>query len=181
MASLPNPKTVTYEEWLRMPEVYDQKEEVVNGEIRLMPAPKVKHAHIVRRISRPIDRQLDPDRFIVFTTLFGLVIRKAPLTVREPDLAVFEAATMVERDGYVHSAPSLIVEVLSPSNRLRNRQELMADYTSLGVPEFWFVWPEKRSIEVFRLGQDPIVVTEGVLTPQSLPGVQVPISEIWPD
>jgi Uma2 family endonuclease len=39
MASLPNTKTVSYEEWLRMPEVDDQIEEVVNGEIRLMPPP----------------------------------------------------------------------------------------------------------------------------------------------
>ena len=31
MASLSNPKTVTYEEWLRMPEVQDSTEEVVNG------------------------------------------------------------------------------------------------------------------------------------------------------
>ena len=50
MASLPNPKTVTYEEWLRMPEVQDATEEVVNGEIRIIPPPKWKHAAIVRRI-----------------------------------------------------------------------------------------------------------------------------------
>ena len=37
MASLPNSKTVTYEEWLRMPEVEDGVEEVVDGEI-LSPA-----------------------------------------------------------------------------------------------------------------------------------------------
>ena len=37
MASLPNPQTVTYEEWLRMPEVTDAIEEVVDGEIRIMP------------------------------------------------------------------------------------------------------------------------------------------------
>jgi hypothetical protein len=30
---LPNSKTVTYDEWLRMPEVTDAIEEVVNGEI----------------------------------------------------------------------------------------------------------------------------------------------------
>ena len=29
MASFPNPRTVTYEEWLRMPEVHDAIEEVV--------------------------------------------------------------------------------------------------------------------------------------------------------
>jgi hypothetical protein len=37
MASLPHAQTVTYEKWLRMPEVQDAIEEVVNGEIRLIP------------------------------------------------------------------------------------------------------------------------------------------------
>lgn len=36
MASLPNSKTVTYDEWLRKPEVSDAIEEVVNGEIRII-------------------------------------------------------------------------------------------------------------------------------------------------
>ena len=47
MASLPNSKTVTYEEWLRMPEVPDAIEEAVSGEIRIMPAPKWKHRRII--------------------------------------------------------------------------------------------------------------------------------------
>lgn len=40
MASLPNSKTVMYEEWLRVPEVTDTIEEVVKGEIRIMPPAK---------------------------------------------------------------------------------------------------------------------------------------------
>ncbi len=40
MASLPNSKIVTHEEWLRMPIVEDAIEEVVNGEIRIIP-PKL--------------------------------------------------------------------------------------------------------------------------------------------
>jgi len=33
-------RTVTYEEWLNMPVVEDAIEEVVNGEVRLMPPNK---------------------------------------------------------------------------------------------------------------------------------------------
>ena len=48
MASLPHSKTVTYEEWLRMPEV--KREEVVNGEIRIMPAPSWNHGDIIENL-----------------------------------------------------------------------------------------------------------------------------------
>src|ERR1019366_571702 len=110
MASLPNPQTVTYEEWLRMPEVTDFIEEVVDGEIRIMPPNKLKHALIAQRICKALDAQLDAREALALATVFGLVIRKAPLTSRVPDVAVFQMSTMIEQDGYVHSAPQLVVE-----------------------------------------------------------------------
>jgi hypothetical protein len=39
-------RTVTYEEWLNMPVVEDAIEEVVNGEIRIMP-PKLATDRVV--------------------------------------------------------------------------------------------------------------------------------------
>ena len=78
MASLPNSKTVIYEEWLRMPEVSDAIEEVVNGEIRIMPAASWKHQRIVELTGRALERQLDTARFS-FARDFGLSIRKAPV------------------------------------------------------------------------------------------------------
>jgi len=48
MASLPHSKTVTYEEWLRLPEV--KGEEVVDGIIYRMPAPNLNHADIVQNL-----------------------------------------------------------------------------------------------------------------------------------
>jgi Uma2 family endonuclease len=110
MASLPNSKTVTYEEWLRMPEVTDAVEEVVNGEIRLTPPAKFKHARIIELTTRSLRRHLDGERYSIATGSFGLIIRKTPLTSRVPDLAVFDLTTLVEQDGYIHSAPQLVVE-----------------------------------------------------------------------
>jgi Uma2 family endonuclease len=44
-------RTVTYEEWLHMPIVEDAIEEVVNGEVRIMPPNRWKHAVIVENLS----------------------------------------------------------------------------------------------------------------------------------
>jgi Uma2 family endonuclease len=186
MASLPSSKTVTYEEWLRMPEVTDEIEEVVNGEIRLMPAPKWNHSQIVSRIYDQIRPQIDSRVVTVTVAQFGLIIRREPLTERVPDLAVFEASTIVEQDGYIHSAPQLVVEVLSPSNTRREREEKLGDYAALGVPEVWVVSPEARTVEILYLesgylrGSAPILA-EGLLKPRSFPSVQVDITGIWPD
>ena len=185
MASLPNPQTVTYEEWLRMPEVSDATEEVVDGEIRISPPYMWKHAVTVQQVGDALEAHLDAREVIVLTASFGLVIRKAPLTSRVPDVAVFQMSTMLERDGYVHSAPQLVVEVLSPGNTRRERERKLADYASLGVPEMWVVSPEARTVEVLYLESGFLrsaqALTQGVLEPRHFPGVQIQIAEIWPD
>ena len=185
MASLPNSRTVTYEEWLRLPEVSDAVEEVVDGEIRIMPPPKLRHALIVHRLSTALNSQLNPLQVLVLSTSFGLIIRRSPLTTRVPDLAVFQADTIVEQDGYIHSAPQLVVEVLSPANNRREREEKLADYASLGVPEAWVVSPEGLTVEVLHLKEDQLRTTDvlkaGLLKPVHFPGVQIDIARIWPD
>ena len=185
MASLPNPQTVTYEEWLRMPEVTDFIEEVVDGEILIMPPNKWNHTVIVANLRDALVAQLDRREVQVVDSSFGLVIRKAPLTSRVPDLAVFRKGTIVEQDGYIHSAPQLVVEVLSPGNTRRERERKLADYASLGVPEMWVVSPEARTVEVLYLENGFLrsaqALTQGVLEPKHFPGVQIQIAGIWPD
>ena len=92
---------------------------------------------------------------------------------------------IAERDGYMHSAPELIVEVLSPASTRRNMADKMTDYESIGVPEMWIISPEAQTIEVILLENSKLiahgVVTQGQLSPKSFPGVSVELSSIWPD
>jgi Uma2 family endonuclease len=128
---------------------------------------------------------LDQRQVVVLTGSFGLIIRKEPPTSRVPDLAMFEVATLVEQDGYIHSAPQLLVEVLSPSNNRREREEKLGDYAALGVPEVWVVSPEARTVEVLYLDNGFLrtshILASGALTPKLFPQVSVDIAKIWPD
>jgi Uma2 family endonuclease len=183
---LPRTKTVTYEEWLNMPEVQDAIEEVVNGEIRIMPPPKWKHAQIVEALHELISDQVDRKAVRVVATQFALIIRRHPFTSRQPDLAAFERNSIVEQDGYIHSAPQLVVEVLSPANTHPERQEKLDDYGSIGVTEAWVVSPEARTVEVLLLEGEQLVRTQllgsgDILKPKFFPHVQVDIAQIWPD
>jgi hypothetical protein len=121
MASLPQSKTVTYEERLRMPEVSDAMEGVVNGEIRIMPPNKWNHAWIGLRLRRALEAGLEPSKTLVVDTIFGLITHKHPFTSGGPDIAAFETGSVVEEDRYIHSAPQLIAVGVSPGNA---RQEL---------------------------------------------------------
>ncbi len=177
-------KTLTYEEWLTLPEV-EGVEEVVNGEIVKMPPNKLPHAYTVENLADLLKSTFDRRTVRVLVTTFGLVIRTEPLTTRVPDIGVFIRANVIERDGYIHSAPELVVEVLSPANTRSERAEKLRDYESLGVPEVWVVSPEAQTVEVLRLNQDGRLATtsllrEGQLKPIRFEEASVDIAAIWP-
>jgi Uma2 family endonuclease len=168
-----------------MPVAEDAIEEVVNGEIRIMPPNKLPHARISQKLTNALVLQLDQARVLVLSCDFGLIIQKTPLTTRVPDIAVFELAAMVEEDGYITSPPQLAVEVLSPANTRRERAEKLQDYASLGIPEVWIISPEGKTVEILLLEDGryhrSAILAEGLLKPVRFPNVQVNIAEIWPD
>ena len=178
-------KTLSYEKWLTMPIVEDAIEEVVDGEIRLMPPNKTTHAKIVQALTAAFVRQLDESKIQIYGSTFGLVIRKEPLTCRVPDLALFIKANVVEEDGYVHSPPELIIEVLSPSNTPARVREKLLEYEALRVPEVWVLLTDVRTVEVFRPRGDKLekvaLVKDGRLSAQYFPEASIDVNAVWPD
>jgi len=176
-------KPLSYEEWLQLPEA-EGKEEVVNGVIVKMPPNKLPHVNTVENLADLLKAKLNRNAVWVLTTNFGLVIRQNPVTTRTPDLAVFVKSNIVERDGYIHSAPELLIEVLSPGNTRAERAEKLQDYESLGVPEVWVLSPEAQTVEVLLLQSGRLatasILREGLLAPTKFPEAPIEISAIWP-
>jgi Uma2 family endonuclease len=159
-------------------------EEVVNGEIVRMPPDKLPHAYIVDNMADLLKATLDRKTVQVFVTVFGLVIRRDPVTTRVPNLAVFIKKSIIEQDGYIHSAPELVVEVLSPANTRAERTAKLRDYESIGVPEVWVLSPKAQTVEVLLLKDGRLTTTtllrEGQLTPTCFPEAAIDVSAIWP-
>jgi Uma2 family endonuclease len=179
------PKVLTYEEWLQMPVVEDGIEEVVDGEVRIMPPNKIFHADVIEELAEIVRSQIDRKLVRVIISVFGLVIRRDPLTTRVPDLAVFVKVNIVLIDGYIHSAPELVVEVLSPRNTRGQRAEKIRDYESIGVPELWVLSPEAQTVEIMQLSaggklETVAIVNQGQIRPKLFPQVSVDVASIWP-
>jgi Uma2 family endonuclease len=91
---------------------------------------------------------------------------------------------MIEQEGYIHSAPQLVIEVLSPSETRREIRETLRDYESIGVDEVCLVSPEARTVEILYLEEGKLrstaVLAQGILKPKHFPALQIDIAEIWP-
>ena len=113
------------------------------------------------------------------------MITREPLTCRTPDLIMFWRDKMVIQDGLYWSAPGLIVEVISPSETKRRKEEKLEDYATIGVPEAWLFSPQAQSVEIRQLSSGKLQRTDirvdGNLEPSQFPGVSVPLAGLWPE
>ncbi len=97
-------------------------------------------------------------------------------------------ASAFEPDGKLHSAPELVVEVLSPGdiNERRDRETKLKLYSRRGALEYWIVNWRTRQIEVYRreelvLKQTGIVYENDHLQSPHLPEFRCEAHEIFAD
>jgi Uma2 family endonuclease len=97
-------------------------------------------------------------------------------------------ASALEPDGKLHSAPELVVEVLSPGdiNERRDRETKLKLYSRRGALEYWIINWRTRQIEVFRreettLKQVNIVYEHDALQSPFLPGFHCQAREVFAD
>lgn len=135
------------------------KYEVVRGELFVTPPPTPDHETILARLTRI----LDP-----YVARHGLGFVYHPHSVfrlegsqAEPDLMV---RAQVTREAGWDNAPKplLILEVLSPSTRRRDREQKCVFYVDAGIPDYWIVDAELRTITVVRPGASDAGCTESL-------------------
>src|ERR1700746_64134 len=49
--------------------------------------------------------------------------------------------------------PEFVIEVMSPSDRLRNAQKKMEEWIRAGVELAWLIFPDEESVYVYRAGE----------------------------
>ena len=181
-------RLINYEDSLTMPE--NRFEEIVHGEVRIMPPPNPRHVDLIDELLSILLSQIDRREYRVTSSGAGLGVERIPLTYRIPDLMVFRAgahrrdrAETAGSDPYIWTVPELVVECLSPSNRKGSVQQLLADYARIGVPEVWLLDPKLPQFTSYRYESDALkqwLATEsGLVTPLRLPNVAVDLSVLW--
>jgi Uma2 family endonuclease len=154
---------LTYDEYLREGEI-TYRYDIVDGVRIVPPAPVTLHQVIQESLSylfgtyrreggsaRPLNAPVD------------VLIRKAPLRVRQPDVVVVSLATyklhnLRTNKGPFKFAPELVVEIVSDSDRKRVLSGKMADYGAIGVQECWVVRPIGETLELHVLQDQRLVL-----------------------
>jgi Uma2 family endonuclease len=167
--------------------------EVIDGELYVTHAPHADHQSAIGEIEfalRAWDRRRERGWPLsgagVILAFDSAVVPDLVWVSRERLAQVFlnEAG---ERDGKLHAAPDLAVEVLSPGpqHEQRDRETKLKLYSRRGVREYWIVDRERRQVEVYRRSAAALLelaqtLGEGdPLTSPLLPGFALPVGQIF--
>lgn len=119
------------------------------------------------------------------------IIRTAPMTIklndrgREPDL-FFVAKNRLEslKKNYFDGAPDLIIEIISPESRGRDRGDKFYEYETAGVQEYWIIDYEREKVEFYNLDKDgyfQMVYADenNIFHSKVLPNLLLNVSWLW--
>lgn len=181
----------------RAPEIYytyldvldwdeDVRAEIIDGKLYMMAPPSPFHQWVSRELLVQLYTFLKGKPCEVFAAPFGVRLfpraDKQDDTFVEPDLAVVCDPAKMDKHGY-NGAPTLLIEILSPSTAWLDRGLKLQKYLAAGVQEYWIVNPEQETVlvHIFEQGQYHSIVYHGTDTlPVSvLPGCVINLAEVF--
>jgi Uma2 family endonuclease len=140
---------LTYEDYLLFLDD-GLRHEIIEGEHYVGPPPVVRHQRILLKLSYLMQSYLEarPVGEILFAPVAILL---SEFNVFEPDLIYLSNArkdllTLKNLQG----SPDLVVEILSPSTRSRDKGLKRDVYERTGVSEYWVIDPDHDVVDVYR-------------------------------
>jgi Uma2 family endonuclease len=139
---------LTYEDLERLRETRDERLELIEGELYVSPAPTLDHQDVSAKMYSHLRRVIvEPGLGRVYYA--PVDVRLAETTIVQPDLVVVLADRLqILTRPRIEGAPSLIIEIDSPSTTTYDRVTKRDVDARYGVPEFWFVDHEAWALTV---------------------------------
>ena len=148
--------------------VYDPDVDYVDGELEDRYVGEKDHAKLQVRMLQLFGK-LNAKWFVIIETR----MRASPARFRIPDVCVYER----EPEEQIFTAsPLVVIEVLSPDDRMTRMHSKLDDYYTMGCRNIWILDPwEKRAFEYNG------TATTEVYDKLSVSGFDINLSEIFPE
>jgi Uma2 family endonuclease len=157
-------KTYSFEEYLAYNDGTDNKYELVNGELQLMPTASGLHALILHFIFNVLEQEIKKvqKQWKVMPGTVG--VRTAKNKSRIPDLVILSEEQCQEirkmSTAVLETPPLLAVEIVSPNNSDDDYRYKRSEYAVREIPEYWIIDATSQKISILVLVSGFYEVTE---------------------
>jgi Uma2 family endonuclease len=143
---------LTYKDYEGLP-ADGRRYEIHEGELSVTPAPSPRHQRIIGKLFVALRQHVESgDLGEVLLSPIDCILSET--TIVQPDLVYLDTTRLSLVSGCgIEGAPTLVVEILSPSTTLIDRSTKRQLYRRYGVPYYWIVDPEARAIEACGLSE----------------------------
>lgn len=173
----------TWRDFIELDE--DDPRELLDGHLVEIEVPTWTHEAIVAAligILQPWAQSRKAGRVLAS----GYKVRIGERRGAMPDVQFYRSENLPtgQEKGLEHGYPDLAIEVISPTSQSKDRVRKLYDYAAIGVPEYWLIDPEARTLErlVLRDGTYSIVeAIEGDATfrPEDFDGLEIDLGLLW--
>ncbi|MYC37335.1 MAG: Uma2 family endonuclease [Chloroflexi bacterium] len=189
MATL-KPRTgiqLSVEEFMELPDTYDKRKmELDEGDLYIMPRPRMGHQFLQIRVVGYVDRYLDefddPPAEVFHDVIVALSLEDRILFA--PDMVIIlrgGRATVTDR--MVEGPPDIVLEILS-SDRRRDLVRKRQVYAEAGVLEYWIFDPRQDTPTLLELrdgqyDERAVLIADDTLTTPLLPCLAIPLADVF--
>ncbi|MCC3356072.1 Uma2 family endonuclease [Bacillus sp. REN16] len=185
--NIPKESYISLDEFYKLRDQTKNLLEYVDGVVYMSPSPSTKHQRISGRLHAQLFTLLDGGDCEVFHAPFDVELTSEKMDgtkVIIPDLSVICDKTGLNEDNYV-GVPTLIIEIISPSNQSHDLVFKLNLYMQYGVKEYWIVNPLLNTVQVYTLENDgqyrqmDIAKQSGTIQSAVLPSFKVNLEKLF--
>jgi Uma2 family endonuclease len=186
---------MTTEELLALPEDGTDRW-LIAGKLRERPITKRErsmtkrnrfHSRTMARVAKFLDNWLDEQpepRGQVLVGEAGVILGHDPDTTVGIDVTYISAEVLVrqtEESTLIDGVPTLVVEILSPSDTIQDINEKIDAYLAARVAIIWIIDPYRRTITVHSPDCEPKLYNMGdeLSAEPHLPGLRIPVAQLF--
>jgi Uma2 family endonuclease len=178
---------MSFEEYLRVRENSEELLEYIDGIVYMTPSLSTIHQRISTKIQFEFSKYLQDKSCEVFAAPYDIELRNDKMDGTKiviPDISI-----ICDKSGFTDAkyigVPSLIVEILSPSNQSHDLITKLNLYMNYGVKEYWIINPMLKTITVYSLNQEgmyeqfDIKTERGMVASKLLEGFHVDVQSLF--
>ena len=174
----------TYADYLTWDD--NQRWELIYGKAYLMAAPGTAHQRIVGALFYRMYPHFEGKPCEVFLSPYDVRLfpqeEDSDYIVLQPDISIVCNPDQIDERG-CKGAPTLVVEILSPSSSSKDFTVKMDLYREAGVKEYWIADPHSGEIHVYQLQKREDNRTtykkDDALVSFVFPELSIPLGEIF--
>ncbi len=171
-------------EFARLPNDDRFRDELVRGRLVREPRPGARHGELAVEFAVALREFVRPRGLGWVTVDSGFILSRNPPTVRGPDVAFVSSERIPGAglpSGFVHGAPDIAIEILSPSNGRAGIRAEVTDYLEAGTRLVWVVEPATRTVMAYQRDGSAHLLREAeeLSGGEALPGFRCSVGRLF--